>query len=126
MNVTLQQLKALKIEDITPKTRILCQLGHGIYTTITRPQSTHYVIGLYWQNWYTDVGGRRNHYEDQYVDGVKGEITPMFAVITHLKRGIVNGIVIAHGAKKLLSELLDFATTADKKRPNTNQQLSLF
>lgn len=126
MTITLQQLKALKIEEFTPKMDILCQLGHGIYATVTRPQGTNYVIGLHWQNWYMDGRGRRNHYEDQYVDAVKGGITPMFAVITHLKRGIVNGIVIAHGANKLLSELIAFATTADKKKPNTHQQLPLF
>lgn len=125
MEVTLQQLKALKIKEITSKTRISCQLGHGIYTIFSRPKD-NYVVGLYWQNWYTEGNGRRNHYEDQYIDAVKGEITPMFAVITLLKRGIVNGNVIAHGAKKLLSELLDFATIADKKRPNSNQQLTLF
>lgn len=113
---TLKDLKNLRAEDFKPGWHFSIPLNHGIFCQINMPNPDKYIVHFSWSIFYMTERGR-NHSNADWMDGISSKVTPLFAVISCLKRGINNHEIDAHGAKKLLQELLDLGVS---------EQLSLF
>lgn len=112
----LQDLKKLRAEDFKPGWHFAIPLNHGIFCQINMPNPQRYVVHFSWKFFYITQKGR-NHSTAEWMDGIDSSVTPLFAVISCLKRGIRNFEIDAHGANKLLSELLELGV---------GEQLTLF